>query len=150
MGAIWVVAEPGPDGGLARISAIAATTLDLDELLHRMMAEAVNLLAAEKGVALLFDEQRQALVAQPAASYGLSAERVGDFEVAGDLSSSTFGTIETSSRSNGPRRRSATKISTLSKSGELATIALRAFGQLVMSKMLSSVSFCTGEKALFT
>ena len=30
MGALWVVAEPGPDGGLARISAEAATRVIRD------------------------------------------------------------------------------------------------------------------------
>ncbi len=67
--------------GLARISAGAAITLDLDELLHRMIAETVTLLDAERGIVLLLDERRQVLAAHPAAFYGASAEAMSDFEL---------------------------------------------------------------------
>lgn len=65
--------------GLARISATAAATLNLDELLHNMIAQAVTLLDAEKGIVLLLDESRQVLAAHPAAFYGAPAEIVSDF-----------------------------------------------------------------------
>ncbi len=64
--------------GLARISAIAASTLDLDELMRRMMAETVTLLDAEKGIVLLLDERQQTLVPYPAALYGAPVEQVSD------------------------------------------------------------------------
>jgi hypothetical protein len=64
--------------GLARISAIAASTLDLDELMRRMMAETVALLSAEKGIVLLLDERQETLKPHPAAFYGAPAEQVSD------------------------------------------------------------------------
>jgi PAS domain S-box-containing protein len=88
--------------GLARISAIAASTLDLDELMRRMIAETVTLLDAEKGIVFLLDERQQApgtatplgsphpwevpgawgmgqaLVPHPAALYGAPVEQVSD------------------------------------------------------------------------
>lgn len=50
--------------GLARIAALAASTLDLDELLNRVMDETLGLLEAEHGVLLLYDEAQDALVAR--------------------------------------------------------------------------------------
>ncbi len=50
--------------GLARIAALAASTLDLDELLNRVMDETLGLLEAEQGVLLLYDEEQDALVAR--------------------------------------------------------------------------------------
>lgn len=64
--------------GLARISTIAASTLDLDELMQRMMAETVTLLDAEKGIVLLLDERQQTLKPHPAAFYGAPVEQVSD------------------------------------------------------------------------
>ncbi|MCP4541631.1 MAG: GAF domain-containing protein [Chloroflexi bacterium] len=50
--------------GLARIAALASSTLDLDELLNRVMDETLGLLEAERGVLLLYDEEQDALVAR--------------------------------------------------------------------------------------
>ena len=44
MGAIWVIAEPGPDGGLARISAEAATLVR--ELAAATGREAIGIVVA--------------------------------------------------------------------------------------------------------
>jgi PAS domain S-box-containing protein len=74
---------------LTRISAIAASTLDLDELMRRMMAETVALLEAEKGIVLLLDEQRQKLMPHPAAFYGVSVEQMGDLAL--DAGADDFG-----------------------------------------------------------
>jgi PAS domain S-box-containing protein len=54
--------------GLARIAALAGSTLDLDELLDRVMGETLRLLEAEQGVLLLYDEEQDALVARYLAS----------------------------------------------------------------------------------
>ncbi len=54
--------------GLARIAALAGSTLDLDELLNRVMDETLQLLGAEQGVLLLYDEEQDALLARYLAS----------------------------------------------------------------------------------
>lgn len=47
--------------GLARIAALAASTLDPDELLEQVIGETLRLLEAERGALLLYDEQRGGL-----------------------------------------------------------------------------------------
>ena len=54
--------------GLARIAALAGSTLDLDELLNRVMDETLQLLETEQGVLLLYDEEQNALIARYLAS----------------------------------------------------------------------------------
>ena len=66
---------------LARIAALAGSTLDLDELLDRVMGETLRLLEAEKGVLLLYDEEREALVARYLASAGADREMVEMFHI---------------------------------------------------------------------
>jgi GAF domain-containing protein len=48
--------------GLARIAALAGSTLDLDELLAHLVDETVQLLGAESGVLLVLDEDEKTLV----------------------------------------------------------------------------------------
>ncbi len=67
--------------GLARIAALASSTLDLDELLDRVMGETIRLLKAEKGVLLLYDEEEDALVACFLASAGADREAVEMFKI---------------------------------------------------------------------
>jgi len=67
--------------GLARIAALASSTLDLDELLDRVMGETLRLLGAEKGVLLLYDEEQDALVARYLASAGAGRETVETFRL---------------------------------------------------------------------
>jgi len=67
--------------GLARIAALAGSTLDLDELLDRVMGETLRLLEAEKGVLLLYDEGEAALVARYLASAGAERETVETFKI---------------------------------------------------------------------
>ena len=67
--------------GLACIAALAGSTLDLDELLDRVMGETIRLLGAEKGVLLLYDEEQDALVARYLASAGVDREAVGTFNI---------------------------------------------------------------------
>jgi len=67
--------------GLARIAALASSTLDLDGLLDRVMGETIQLLEAEKGVLLLYDEERDVLVARYLASAGADREAVEMFEI---------------------------------------------------------------------
>ena len=81
--------------GLARISAIAASTLDLDELMRRMMAETVALLEAEKGIVLLLNEQRQQLEPHPAAFYGADATQISDLTLDAGTQDSRFSVIQT-------------------------------------------------------
>jgi len=73
---------------LARLSASAAITLDMNELLRHMIAETVALLDAEQGIVLLLDERQQKLMAHPAAFYGAPAEMVTDFEL--DVTTADF------------------------------------------------------------
>jgi len=67
--------------GLARIAAVASSTLDLDELLDRVMGETIRLLEAEKGVLLLHDEERDCLVARYLSSAGADREAVETFQI---------------------------------------------------------------------
>ena len=67
--------------GLARIAALAGSTLDLDELLDRVMDETIQLLDAEKGVLLLYDEEQEALVARYLASAGADRGVVETFQI---------------------------------------------------------------------
>jgi PAS domain S-box-containing protein len=67
--------------GLARIAGLASSTLDLDELLDRVMGETIRLLGAEKGVLLLFDEEQDALVARYLASAGTDRRVVETFRI---------------------------------------------------------------------
>jgi GAF domain-containing protein len=67
--------------GLARIAALASSTLDLDELLDRVMGETIRLLEAEKGVLLLHDEERDCLVARYLSSAGADRETVEMFQI---------------------------------------------------------------------
>ncbi|MBE9507002.1 MAG: GAF domain-containing protein, partial [Chloroflexi bacterium] len=52
----------GEQEELARIAALAGSTLDLDELLARLVEGAVQLLGAQVGVLLLLDEDEKALI----------------------------------------------------------------------------------------
>lgn len=65
--------------GLYEIALTFSSTLDPDELLGQTMAQVVQLLDAEKGTLLLHDESRGMLIAQPAASFGASAQDVAQF-----------------------------------------------------------------------
>jgi PAS domain S-box-containing protein len=67
--------------GLARIAALASSTLDLGELLDRVMGETIRLLEAEQGVLLLYDEEQDALVARYLASAGADREAVEPFKI---------------------------------------------------------------------
>jgi PAS domain S-box-containing protein len=67
--------------GLARVAALASSTLDLDELLDRAMGETIRLLEADKGVLLLYDEDQDALVARYLASAGADRETVETFKI---------------------------------------------------------------------
>ena len=67
--------------GLARIAALASSTLDLDELLDRVMGETIRLLSAEKGVLLLYDEEQDSLVARYLASAGADRKAVETFKI---------------------------------------------------------------------
>jgi PAS domain S-box-containing protein len=67
--------------GLARVAALASSTLNLDELLDRVMDETLQLLEAEKGALLLYDEDEEALVARYLASAGANRETVEKFRV---------------------------------------------------------------------
>jgi len=65
--------------GLYEIALRFSSTLDLDELLGQTMAQVVKLLDAEKGTLLLHDKAQGMLVAQPAASFGVSAQDIVRF-----------------------------------------------------------------------
>lgn len=67
--------------GLAHIAALASSTLDLDELLDRVMGETIRLLEAKKGVLLLYDEEQDSLVARYLASAGTDRVVVESFKV---------------------------------------------------------------------
>jgi len=70
--------------GLARIAALASSTLDLDELLDRVMGETIRLLEAERGVFLLYDEEQDNLVARYLASTGADRKAVETFKIPTD------------------------------------------------------------------
>ncbi len=70
--------------GLARIAALAGSTLELDELLDRGMRETIRLLEAEQGVLLLYDEAQDALVARYLASAGADRNVVETFKIPTD------------------------------------------------------------------
>ena len=67
--------------GLARVAALAGSTLDLEDLLDRVMDETIQLLDAEKGVLLLYDQEKEALVARYLASAGADREVVEKFQI---------------------------------------------------------------------
>ena len=67
--------------GLAHIAALASSTLELDDLLDRVMGETLRLLEAEKGVLLLHDEQQDSLVARYLTSAGADREVVEGFKI---------------------------------------------------------------------
>jgi len=67
--------------GLARVAALTSSTLDLDELLDRVMDETIQLLKAEKGALLLYDEEEDALVARYLASAGADRDAVERFRI---------------------------------------------------------------------
>ncbi|MBN1284824.1 MAG: GAF domain-containing protein [Anaerolineae bacterium] len=60
--------------GLQRIARIAGSALSRDEMFGRVMAEAVALLKAEKGLVLAFDPRRRVLRAEPGSVCGVSVE----------------------------------------------------------------------------
>ncbi|MDY7078589.1 MAG: GAF domain-containing protein [Chloroflexota bacterium] len=66
---------------LAQIAALAGSTLYLDELLDRVMAETIQLLEAEKGILLLYDQEQDALVARYLASAGANREEIDPFKI---------------------------------------------------------------------
>jgi PAS domain S-box-containing protein len=70
---------------LAHIATLAGSTLDLDELLDRVMGEALRLLEAEKGMLLLYDEEQDALVARYLASAGADRETVEVFHISASV-----------------------------------------------------------------
>ncbi len=67
--------------GLARIAALAGSTLNLDDLLDKVMDETIRLLGAERGLLLLYDEEQEALSARYLASAGADRETVGMFNI---------------------------------------------------------------------
>ena len=67
--------------GLAHIAALASSTLDLNELLDRVMGETIRLLEAEKGVLLLYDGEQDSLVARYLASARADREAVEPFKI---------------------------------------------------------------------
>lgn len=72
---------------LARITAIASTTLDLDELLQRTMVETVAAVGAESGAVLLLNEEKSELYAHPAGFVNLDPGEMARFRIdAGDPS----------------------------------------------------------------
>lgn len=76
---------------LFEILAIASSTLDLDDVLPRVMDRTLDLLSAEKGTVLLFDEARQELVAQHIASVGATPEQVIAFRIPADSENFQYG-----------------------------------------------------------
>jgi GAF domain-containing protein/DNA-binding response OmpR family regulator/nitrogen-specific signal transduction histidine kinase/HAMP domain-containing protein len=70
--------------GVARIAHIAVSTLDLDELISRTMAEAIRLVDAEKGALLLWDRGREELIAHPSGAVGVAPQEVADFRIKAD------------------------------------------------------------------
>ena len=67
--------------GLARIAALAGSTLNLDDLLDKVMDETIRLLEAERGLLLLYDEERETLSARYLASAGADRETVEMFSI---------------------------------------------------------------------
>jgi GAF domain-containing protein/nitrogen-specific signal transduction histidine kinase len=65
--------------GLYEIALTFSATLNLDKLLGQTMAQVTRLLYAEKGTLLLHDESRGMLIAQPAASFGVSPQDIDRF-----------------------------------------------------------------------
>ncbi|MBU0492838.1 MAG: GAF domain-containing protein [Chloroflexi bacterium] len=67
--------------GLLQISAIASSTLLLGDMLPQVMQRILDLLDAQTGTTLLFDEARQELVAQYIASVGATPEQIEAFHI---------------------------------------------------------------------
>ena len=70
--------------GLARIAAIAGSTLNLDELLDQAMEETIRLFDGQRGVLLLYDEKERVLVAHHLTSTRISREVVAQFRIPTD------------------------------------------------------------------
>jgi len=70
--------------GLYEIALTFSSTLDLDELLSRTMAQVVRLLDSERGALLLHDESCGMLVAHSAASFGISDQEIAQFRIRTD------------------------------------------------------------------
>lgn len=70
--------------GLYEIALTFSSTLNLNELFTRTMAQVVQLLGAEKGTLLLHDEPRGMLIGQPAASFGALSQDVARFRISTD------------------------------------------------------------------
>jgi GAF domain-containing protein len=58
--------------GLARVAALASSTLEIDELLDQLMEEAKRLVSAESCALLLLDEEQQALVGRHISTRNIS------------------------------------------------------------------------------
>lgn len=71
--------------GLYEIALTFSSTLNPDLLLSQTMAQVVQLLDAERGTLLLHDESRGMLIAQPAASFGASAQDIAQFRIHTDI-----------------------------------------------------------------
>ena len=69
--------------GLFRVASVAASTREPDEILREIMAEASNLMGAQLGVVLLFDDHTQSLQAHRTALFGASYVEVADFTLDG-------------------------------------------------------------------
>jgi len=67
--------------GLARVAALAGSTLNLDDLLDGVMDETIRLLGAKRGMLMLYDAEREALCARYLASAGADRETVELFSV---------------------------------------------------------------------
>ncbi|HEY4689460.1 MAG TPA: GAF domain-containing protein [Anaerolineae bacterium] len=67
--------------GLFRVASIAASAQAPNEILRQIMAEASQLMGAQLGVVLLFNESTQMLEAHPTALFGAPYERVADFRL---------------------------------------------------------------------
>lgn len=70
--------------GLANIAALAGSSLEVNELLDRLMGEAIQLLDAEMGVLLLYDEAQEALVARYLVSARADRKKVERFKISTD------------------------------------------------------------------
>ncbi|MFQ5610723.1 MAG: GAF domain-containing protein [Anaerolineae bacterium] len=66
---------------LAHITAIASTTLDLNELLERTMAETARAVGAESGVVLLLDMDKTHMYAHPAGAVNLDPQYIAALSI---------------------------------------------------------------------
>jgi GAF domain-containing protein len=67
--------------GLARIAALASSTLEIDELLDQLMEEAKQLVNAESCALLLLDQEREALVGRHISTPGMALPESLDWQI---------------------------------------------------------------------